>query len=227
MTSAEGRALYEACRTSGAAQAEAYHNLGRYLYQVAFNLVRSRPQLHDLAEEATQEALITIWQSLDSLEDPDRFMAWCARVVINKVYDACRKLGVGLGSEQAPASEAAQLARRRRVPINRLDSLDLAAETGAPLPGVAESLPQASPDAQYAQRELLDVLAERIGAHPGLSRQAKTVLVRGFLNDWDDNTLATYLKTTRSNVHTIRSRALTHLREDEEFCRLLQEYMKE
>jgi len=223
----DGRQLYDASRAGGQAQAEAFQTLARYLYQVAYNLVRDRAQLHDLAEDYTQEALVTIWQSLDGVEDPDRFLSWSARVVINKVYDSCRRLGVGLGGEQAGASGAAQIARRRRVPLGKQNSLDEIRDSGGPLQDIIADIPEALPDARFSQRELMDLLTESIAKHPELSVQSKIVLIRGFLSDWDDGVLAAHLHTTRSNVHTIRSRDLDHLRADADFLHLLAEYMKE
>lgn len=225
--SPEGRELYEACRSSGVQQAEAFQALGRYLYQVAYNLVRGRPQLFDLAEECSQEALITIWQSLDGVDDPDRFLSWAARVVINKVYDACRRLGVGLGTDQSPDMAAAQTARRRRVPLGKQNSLEEIREAGGQLQDIIADVPQTMPDVVYSRRELLALLTQGIAHHPRLSNQSKIVLIRGFLNDWDDGVLAAALGTTRSNVHTIRSRDLGHLRADSSFLRLLEEYLKE
>jgi len=221
----DGRSLYDACRSSGPPQAEAFQALGRYLYQVAYNLVRGRPQLHDLAEDCSQEALVTIWQSLDGVEDPDRFLSWAARVVINKVYDACRRLGVGIGGEQTPEQAAASAARRRRVPMAKQDSLDQTRESGGQLQDIIADSEEASPEATQARRELTEMLSTGIARHPELSSQSKIVLIRGFLNDWDDGALATALHTTRSNVHTIRSRDLGHLRGDANFLRLLDEYV--
>jgi len=225
--SIDGRQLYSDCRTSGPGQAEAFQTLGRYLYQVAYNLIHSRPQLHDLAEDCSQEALITIWQSMDGVEDPDRFLSWAARVVVNKVYDACRRLGVGLGDEQPTQDGEAHLARRRRVPIGRQSSLNEIRESGSQLQDIVADTPDASPETTYSRRELLETLTFSIARHSMLSDQSKIVLIRGYLNDWDDGMLASALHTSRSNVHTIRSRDLDHLRDDAEFLNLLDEYMKE
>jgi RNA polymerase sigma factor (sigma-70 family) len=223
----DGRKLYDACRAGGQAQVEAFQMLGRYLYQVAYNQVRDRAQLHDLAEDCSQEALITVWQSLDGVEDPDRFLSWAARVVINKVYDSCRRLGVGLGGEQAGADAAAQIARRRRVPLGRQNSLDEIRDSGGQLQDIVADIPEELPDARFSRRELIELLTDSVARHPALSEQSKIVLIRGFLNDWDDGMLAEALHTTRSNIHTIRSRDLDHLRGDATFLRLLDDYVKE
>jgi RNA polymerase sigma-70 factor (ECF subfamily) len=45
----------------------------------------------DLAEDATQQALIAIWQDLPQLRDPSRFEAWAYRLLVNACYTEGRK----------------------------------------------------------------------------------------------------------------------------------------
>ena len=45
----------------------------------------------DLAEDATQQALIAIWQDLPQLRDPARFEAWSYRLLVNACYTEGRK----------------------------------------------------------------------------------------------------------------------------------------
>ena len=40
-----------------------------------------------LAEDATQQALLAIWQNLPMLRDPARFEAWSYRLLVNACYD--------------------------------------------------------------------------------------------------------------------------------------------
>ena len=40
----------------------------------------------ELAEDATQEALLTIWQRLPQLRDPDRFEAWSYRLLVRACH---------------------------------------------------------------------------------------------------------------------------------------------
>src|SRR5512135_555935 len=40
----------------------------------------------DLAEDATQQALLAIWQDLPSLRDPARFDAWSYRLLVRACY---------------------------------------------------------------------------------------------------------------------------------------------
>ena len=45
----------------------------------------------DLAEDATQQALLSIWQDLPQLRDPARFEAWSYRVLVRACYAEGRK----------------------------------------------------------------------------------------------------------------------------------------
>ncbi len=70
---------------------EAYESLahavaGR-LYATAYRIVRDS----DAAEDATQQALVTIWRDLRSLRDPDRFEAWTYRLVVRAALDQNRR----------------------------------------------------------------------------------------------------------------------------------------
>lgn len=58
-----------------------------HLQQVAYRVLRD-PQL---AEDATQQALVRAWKKLPRLRDPDRFEAWCYRLLINACSDEARR----------------------------------------------------------------------------------------------------------------------------------------
>jgi RNA polymerase sigma-70 factor (ECF subfamily) len=45
----------------------------------------------DLAEDATQQALLSIWQDLPQLRDPARFEAWAYRLLLRACYAEGRK----------------------------------------------------------------------------------------------------------------------------------------
>ena len=45
----------------------------------------------DLAEDATQQALLSIWQDLPQLRDPPRFDAWSYRLLVRACYAESRK----------------------------------------------------------------------------------------------------------------------------------------
>lgn len=77
------------------------------LYAVAHRILRD----HDLAEDATQLALVQIWRKLPKLTDPGRFDAWAYRVVVNTCYAESRRrrpssLDLQLVENDAPTGEA-------------------------------------------------------------------------------------------------------------------------
>jgi len=45
----------------------------------------------DIAEDATQQALLAIWQDLPHLRDPERFESWSYRLLVNACYREGRK----------------------------------------------------------------------------------------------------------------------------------------
>jgi RNA polymerase sigma-70 factor (ECF subfamily) len=52
------------------------------LLGVAYRILRDP----ELAEDATQQALLIAWRKLPTLRDPDRFEAWTYRLVVNACY---------------------------------------------------------------------------------------------------------------------------------------------
>ena len=44
-----------------------------------------------LAEDATQQALLSVWQDLPQLRDPARFEAWSYRLLVRACYTEGRK----------------------------------------------------------------------------------------------------------------------------------------
>ena len=72
---------------------EAYEALvraaSRRLYLTAHRIVRDA----DLADDATQAALVSMWRELPGLRDPDRFEAWLYRLVFRACIDMVRRRG--------------------------------------------------------------------------------------------------------------------------------------
>jgi RNA polymerase sigma-70 factor (ECF subfamily) len=55
---------------------------GDRLHAVAYRILRDT----DLAEDATQQALLSIWRDLPKLRDPARFDAWSYRLLVRACY---------------------------------------------------------------------------------------------------------------------------------------------
>ena len=56
--------------------------IGDRLHAVSHRILRDT----DLAEDATQQALLTIWRDLPQLRDPARFDAWSYRLLVRACY---------------------------------------------------------------------------------------------------------------------------------------------
>jgi RNA polymerase sigma-70 factor (ECF subfamily) len=60
---------------------------GDRLHAVAFRILRDT----DLAEDATQQALLSIWRDLPQLRDPAQFDAWSYRLLVRACYAEGRR----------------------------------------------------------------------------------------------------------------------------------------
>ena len=60
---------------------------GDRLHAVAHRILRDT----DLAEDATQQALLAIWRDLPKLRDPARFDAWSYRLLVRACYTEARR----------------------------------------------------------------------------------------------------------------------------------------
>jgi len=64
----------------------------------------------DLAEDATQQSLVTIWQRLPQLRDPERFEAWAHRLLVRACYaESQRARRWAPGLTLTPANEPAAI----------------------------------------------------------------------------------------------------------------------
>jgi RNA polymerase sigma-70 factor (ECF subfamily) len=61
--------------------------VGDRLHAVAHRILRDT----DLAEDATQQALLSIWRDLPQLRDPARFDAWSYRLLVRACYAEGRR----------------------------------------------------------------------------------------------------------------------------------------
>src|SRR5215204_3744675 len=57
------------------------------LYAIAYRILRDQY----LAEDAVQQVLVTIWDELPRLRDPDRFEAWTYRLVVRAAVAEARR----------------------------------------------------------------------------------------------------------------------------------------
>jgi RNA polymerase sigma-70 factor (ECF subfamily) len=57
------------------------------LHRVAQNILSDL----DLADDATQQALVSIWRNLPRLREPSRYEAWSCRILVNACYSEARR----------------------------------------------------------------------------------------------------------------------------------------
>jgi RNA polymerase sigma-70 factor (ECF subfamily) len=61
--------------------------IGNRLHPIAHRILRDA----DLADDATQQALLVIWRDLPQLRDPARFEGWAYRLLVRACYSEVRK----------------------------------------------------------------------------------------------------------------------------------------
>ena len=66
---------------------ELVERLGDSLYSVARRILRDT----NLAQDATQQALLDAWRHLPQLREPDRFEAWTHRLLVHACYAEARR----------------------------------------------------------------------------------------------------------------------------------------
>ena len=100
----------ELVRRAARGDHEAFDGLVRFasnrLYGIAYRILRDQY----LAEDALQQALMSIWNELPKLRDPDRFDAWTYRVIVRSATAEARKAGRG-GATTALLPDDADVSR--------------------------------------------------------------------------------------------------------------------
>ena len=74
---------------------------GDRLHALAHRILRDS----DLAEDATQQALLAIWRDLPQLRDPARFDAWSYRLLVRACYAEARRTRSASNLRLLPADE--------------------------------------------------------------------------------------------------------------------------
>ena len=74
---------------------------GDRLHAVAHRILRDT----DLAEDATQQALLNVWRDLPQLRDPARFDAWSYRLLVRACYAEARRTRSASNLRLLPADE--------------------------------------------------------------------------------------------------------------------------
>jgi RNA polymerase sigma-70 factor (ECF subfamily) len=119
-------------------------------YALAVRILRDT----DLADDAMQAALISVWRQLPTLRDPDRFEAWVRKVLVHACYAEARRrrswaANVRVLPVDGPAGpdgllsivDRDELERVfRRLPVEQRAVFVLHHHIGLPLTEIAETL---------------------------------------------------------------------------------------
>ncbi|MBI5865194.1 MAG: sigma-70 family RNA polymerase sigma factor [Planctomycetes bacterium] len=153
-----------------------------------FRLTRSR----DAAEELTQETFLRVVRTIDAYEDSGRFESWLFRIAANLARDWGRS-------------------SRRRGNVAWIDATDDAADD------VREFVQrvEARPDAQLADREARERLAEALGRLPEMDREI--LLLRHF-SELPFQEIADVLGVPLGTALARAHRALERLRRECDFA---------
>jgi len=174
-----------ALQQPGEAQDEAFQTLREYLRRAVFVYLRDRrPELsrvplgdlHEMAEDFAQDALLAIRRNLDSFRGDARFTTWAYRFVIN---------------------EAATELRRRNY---RNMSLDMMLEEGTAVIQSLATSPLPSDPSQAAARkqfieQLLDIIDE------DLNERQKTAVLGVHFQSLSMQEVAEILETSPNTVY--------------------------
>ena len=126
------------------------HMTSDRMYALAARILRD----NDLAEDALQGALITVWRQLPTLRDPDRFEAWVRKLVVHACYAEARRRNVWAANVRmlpvdgpAGSDEIVSVADRdvldrafRRLTVEQRAVFVLHHHLGLPLVEIAETL---------------------------------------------------------------------------------------
>ncbi len=209
---------HTACGADGTIrQRRAFTELHRYLYPIA--LYRAKYDQY-IAEESTQEALFSVWERLDRVRDPGSFARWAGVIVSNAVRDHIRERARKVGKDESG---------KYVWEFKEITEADLPAYRGMDDAGAALWGMDNRPGSSTGQGpSMTEEIRDRIEAAIRRclrSKQRQAVIVGLFLENKSFKEVADTLGTTPQNVSVLKSRALTRLRECEEFLSALEDLM--
>ncbi len=144
----------------GAAFGQLVRDCTPTLYRVCLGAAGGR---EDMAAEAVQEALVSAWKSIDSLEEPRYFKTWITRICLNACTDLMRR-----ERPSAPLDEHAETAADPALPAEAALASDA---------GFRELVEAAGPDngaviaLYYGEGYRTDEIAEMLNVAPATVRQ--------------------------------------------------------
>ena len=168
---------------------EAFNRLVLAHQSKAFNLAYRITGDGDSAADATQEAFLSAYRSLNSYRGGS-FRAWLLRIVTNACYD--------------------ELRRRKRRPSESLEEMEEASPTGDGIAAVdISALPDEGPEASAERAEVTRAIERCLG---GLPPEFRTVVILADILALDYAEVAGAMGTPVGTVRSRLARARARLR---------------
>lgn len=168
-------------------QAQALEDLRQYLERGVLSYLRTRsdlnylaePELQQMSEDFTQDALLKIQENLDSFQGKSKFTTWATKIAANHTISELRR------------------ARWRDL------SLDTITESGTALQEILnlETTPGSNPDTQSERRQVWRAIVEVINNE--LTERQRQVLVAVRVENMPVNKVAELLGTNPNNVYKL------------------------
>ncbi len=211
-----GHLWHAACGADGTLrQWRAFKELHHYLYPIA--LYRANYDVY-VAEESTQDALISVWQRLDQVRDSGSFARWAGVIVSNEVRGKLEKR-----TQKGWEISVTDLRRPDHSERQRAN------EAGGWGPELQEIEDHPSQLVVSQKSKMTDEMRASIEiAIRGClrrSKQQQAVIIGLFLNEKSLKELADELDKRLNNIYVLKTRALARLRECQEFLKVLEEFV--
>lgn len=205
------RVLFDTCGEDGTLpQRQAFKELWAYLYPRA--LFRLHTASH--AEDATQHALIKIFEKRTTCRDAGSFLRWCEQILVRLIIDEHRAQYDERMTERGIDYAAREIAFH--------DTEDGVTEDSHPREDAVADPTQDTPHAAMSEpmhTAFMAALRDCLGN----ARQA-TVIDELFMNDKTFLEVAEQLQTTPLNVQVMRTRALKKLRDCPDMQQLVEDW---
>jgi RNA polymerase sigma factor (sigma-70 family) len=196
--------LYEAVEAEGTEeQQRAFKELWAYLYPIAY--YKSGTQEH--AEESTQSALVKIWEKSRQCKDPERFLGWSKVVLLNEV-----RMSYRTQSREKSITET-DLRNDREEDV--VEQVTTQSHKSINIRAIEDRI------TGYEKTQRLHEVLQS-----ALRSENQQIVIEGlFFQGLEIGTLAKGLNTSPSNIYTLKSRALSRLRENQEFLHALDDLL--
>lgn len=196
--------LYDACTSDGFKREQGFKEVANYLFRAISN---HYPK--EIGETIVFDALVRIWQGIDTCQSPGTFIRFCLYRLQNATTAYLR--------------EQARLDKAETLPEENTEDLDEASQVPSALIQ-AENLPEIAIDeCQKLRVKIYDEFAKLYQKYPKAKGQL-AVVFQHYLMDLSVKEVAEKLGTTSKRIHELLSLGRGRVGGDLEFVHLLRRF---